>query len=394
MKLNDVVFLSACRLPVGTFNGSLSSFKPRELGKKVILSAVKRAGANIKDFEHVVMGNVIHTDQSDMYVSRAAAIDAGLPHTAAALTVNRLCGSGLQSLISSFQMHQLNQSKLSIAGGVECMSGAPYWSSESRFGAYMGNKTLFDPLVGALTCPINNVHMGVTAEKLAEKYGITRQAQDEVALLSQLNAKYAISNGRFDSQITPVVVNTKKTTFTFCEDEHVKRDSTIETLQKLPTVFKKEGTVTAGNSSGLNDGAGAVVMARFEYAASHGLSPMAKMHSYTIVGVEPEFMGIGPVPAINKLLKTARLSSKDIDVWEINEAFAAQIIAVCQELNLDMDSINPNGSGIALGHPIGATGTILTTKAIYELKRINGRYGVISMCIGGGQGIAILIENL
>ena len=394
MNDTDIVFLSACRTPIAKFNGALKSIKPRALGQKVINAAVKRSGAEINDFEHVVMGNVIHTDNSDMYISRASAIDAGLPNTAAALTVNRLCGSGMQAIISTYQLLKLADCDLAVAGGVECMSRAPYWSQDVRFGAQMGNKVFNDPLTGSLTCPITQNHMGVTAENIAEKYSINREEQDKAALLSQQKAQRAVENGYFEEQIVAIPVVSKKSIFHFSQDEHIRFDAKLADLEKLPPVFKKQGSVTAGNSSGLNDGAAALVMSNHKYAQKNHLTPLAKMVDYAFVGVEPEFMGIGPVPAVRKLLQKAGLAIEHVDVWEINEAFAAQAVAVCKELKLDINNVNPNGSGISLGHPIGATGAIIAVKAIHELKRTNGRFAVATMCIGGGQGIAILIENI
>ncbi|WP_068545401.1 acetyl-CoA C-acyltransferase family protein [Thalassotalea crassostreae] len=394
MSKREVVFLSGVRSAIADFGGSLKSVAPTDLAGQMVAEAVKRSGVDSADVGHCVIGNVAHSDRRDMYMSRVAALKGGLPESTPALTVNRLCGSGLQSVISAAQLLLLDDCDVAVAGGAESMSRVPYWSPSTRFGTKMGDAQLVDPMVGALTCPIGNTHMGITAENVAEQWNISREDQDEAAAESHRRAQKATEENRFDSQIVPVELKTRKGVVEYTTDEHVRFDCVAADMAKLRPVFKKDGTVTAGNASGINDAAAALVMADSEFAAAKGLKPLAKLVGYSFAGVAPEVMGIGPVPAVNKLLEKTGISKDDIDVWEINEAFAAQALAVCRDLELDMDKVNPNGSGISLGHPIGATGSLITVKAIHELQRVQGRYAVITMCIGGGQGIAALIERV
>ena len=393
MSKREVVFLSGVRSAIADFGGSLKDVTPTDLAGQMVAEAVKRSGANSEDVGHCVIGNVAHTDRRDMYMSRTAAIKGGLPDSTPSLTVNRLCGSGLQAIISAAQLLLLDDCDLAVAGGAESMTRVPYWSPSTRFGSKMGDTQMVDPMVGALTCPITDTHMGITAENIAEQWGITREEQDAAAVESHNRAQRAIEENRFSDQIVPVELKSRKGVVHYTTDEHVRFDCTIADMAKLRPAFKKEGSVTAGNASGINDAAAVVVMADSEYAKANGLKPLAKLVGYAFAGVAPEIMGIGPVPAVNKLLEKTGISKDDIDVWEVNEAFASQALAVCRDLQLDMEKVNPNGSGISLGHPIGATGALITVKAIHELQRIQGKYAVITMCIGGGQGIAALIER-
>jgi acetyl-CoA C-acetyltransferase len=328
-----------------------------------------------------------------MYMSRVAALKGGLPESTPAVTVNRLCGSGLQAVISAAQLVLLGDAEAVVAGGAESMSRVPYWLPNARWGARMGDAQMVDAMTGALTCPMGDTHMGITAENVAEKWGISREEQDALAAQSHNRAQVAIENDHFGDQILPVEIKTRKGTVVFDKDEHVRFDAKPEDMTKLRPVFKKDGSVTAGNASGLNDAAAAMVMMDAEAAAAKGLKPLAKLKGYSFAGVEPKYMGIGPVPAVRTLLEKAGLSVSDIDVWEVNEAFAAQALAVAKDLDLPMEKVNPNGSGISLGHPIGATGSVITVKALYELQRTGGKYAVVTMCIGGGQGIAALFER-
>lgn len=393
MTKREVVFLSGVRTAIGDFGGSLKGIAPTDLAGQVVADSLKRAGANPQDVGHCVIGTVTHSDRRDMYMSRVAALKGGLPESTPALTVNRLCGSGLQAIVSAAQLLLLDDADLVVAGGAESMSRVPMWLPTARFGQKMGDGQMVDPMVGALTCPINDTHMGITAENIAEQWTVSRQEQDEAALESHQRAQRAVEEGRFDSQIMPVELKTRKGVSEFISDEHVRFDCKIEDMAKLRPAFKKDGSVTAGNASGINDAAAALVMADSEYAKANGLKPIAKLVGYAFAGVAPEVMGIGPVPAVRKLLEKTGVSKDDIDVWEVNEAFAAQALAVCRDLELDMNKVNPNGSGISLGHPIGATGALITVKAIHELARVDGKYAVVTMCIGGGQGIAALIER-
>lgn len=389
----DIFIVGAARTAIGTFGGSLSSFRPAELGTIVIKEALERAGVAPADVQNVVIGTVVPTQPKDAYVSRVAAVDAGIPVDAPAMNVNRLCGSGLQAIVSAAQAMALGEHDIAVAGGAECMSNAPHMVLAARNGQKMGNIEMVDAMLGALHDPFENIHMGVTAENVAERCGIGREEQDAVAVESHRRAAAAIAAGYFKEQIVPVEVKTRKGVIRFDTDEHVRADASAEGMAGLRPVFKKDGTVTAGNASGINDGAGAVVLASGEAVAEKGLKPLARIIAWGHAGVEPSIMGLGPVKAVPVALKRAGLTLDQMDVIESNEAFAAQACGVAKELGLDPVKTNPNGSGISLGHPIGATGAILTIKAAYELQRTGGRYALITMCIGGGQGIAMVIEN-
>lgn len=393
MSQREVVVLSGVRTAIGAYGGSLKDIPPTDLAGQVVKAAVERSGLKPEDIDHITMGNVTHSDRRDMYLSRVAGLKGGLPESTPALTVNRLCGSGLQAVISAAQLILLGDAEAAVAGGAESMSRVPYWLPKARWGARMGDAEMVDAMTGALTCPMENYHMGVTAENVAEKWGITREQQDELAALSHNRAQQATENKHFEGQILPVELKTRKGVVQFAEDEHVRFDATAADMAKLRPVFKADGGVTAGNASGLNDAAAALVLMDAEAAAARGLKPLGKLKGYAFAGVEPKYMGIGPVPAVRQLLDKAGLTVADIDVWEVNEAFAAQALAVANELGLPADKVNPNGSGISLGHPIGATGAIITIKALYELQRVGGKYAVVTMCIGGGQGIAALFER-
>ncbi|MGA3038254.1 MAG: acetyl-CoA C-acyltransferase family protein [Vulcanimicrobiaceae bacterium] len=394
MAERNVVVLSGARTAIGTYGGSLKDVPPTQLGATVVREAVKRAGVQPSEVGHVVFGNVIHTDAKDMYLSRVAAIEGGLPDETAALTLNRLCGSGLQAIVSAAQTILLGDTDVALGGGAESMSRGIYGVTGLRWGARMGDSQTIDMMVGALTDPFDTVHMGITAENVAERYGISREAQDAFAVESQKRAASAIEKGHFKEQIVPVEIKSRKGTVAFDTDEHVRGDATLEGVGKLRAVFKSDGTVTAGNASGINDAAAAIVMMEAGAAQRAGRKPMARLVSYGHSGVDPKYMGIGPVPAVKTALERAGLKISDLDVIESNEAFAAQACAVSKELGLDSAKVNPNGGAIALGHPIGATGAILTIKALYELKRTGGRYALVTMCIGGGQGIAAIFERL
>jgi acetyl-CoA C-acetyltransferase len=391
----EVVVVGGVRTAIGTYGGSLKDIPPSQLAATVVKEAVKRAKVDPNQVGHLYLGNVIHTEAKDMYISRLAAVNGGLPHTTAALTVNRLCGSGLQAIVSAAQSVLLGDTDVAVGGGAESMSRGGYLDPAARWGARMGDSKQIDMMVGALTDPFDTVHMGITAENIANKWQITREQQDAYALESQKRAAAAIAAGNFKSQIIPIELKSRKGPTQFDTDEHVKGDTTMESLAKLRAAFVKEnGTVTAGNASGINDGAAAVVLMEAAAAAKQGVKPMAKMLSYGHAGVDPKFMGIGPVPAVKMALERAGLRMSDIDVVESNEAFAAQAFAVAKDLGFDPKKTNPNGGAIALGHPIGATGAILTVKAIYELHRTGGKYAVVTMCIGGGQGIAAVFERV
>ena len=393
MSDNDIVILSGARTAIGGFGGSLAAIPPIQLAATVTKAAIERAGLTPDQIGTVVFGHVINTEPRDMYLSRVAMLDAGVPDTTPAMNVNRLCGSGVQAIISAVQSLTLGDADFAVAGGAESMSRAPYSVPSARFGAKMGDAVMLDMMTGALTCPMGTGHMGVTAENVAAENDITREAQDEFALESQNRAAKAIAEGRFKDQIVPVEVKTRKGVVAFDTDEHPKQTS-AEALAGLRTVFKKDGTVTAGNASGINDGAAAVVLARADAAKAAGLTPRFRVLGYAVAGVRPEVMGIGPVPAVRKLLEKTGLTVDDFDVIESNEAFAAQALAVTKELGLDPAKVNPNGGAIALGHPVGATGGIITVKAMYDLDRIDGKRALITMCIGGGQGIALAIERI
>ena len=391
----EVVVVNGARTAIGTFGGSLKDISPSDLAARVVKEAVARSGVDPKQVGHLVLGHVIHTEPKDMYISRLAAINGGLPHESAAMTVNRLCGSGLQAIVSAAQNIMLGDTDVAVGGGAESMSRGGYLMTAARWGARMGDTKMMDMMVGALTDPFDTTHMGITAENIANKWGITREQQDQFAVESQKRADAAIKAGHFKSQILPIELKSKKGPVQFDTDEHPKSDTTMETLAKLKTVFAKEnGSVTAGNASGINDGAAAVVLMESAAASKAGLKPMARLVAYGHAGVDPKFMGIGPVPAVNKALQRAGLKVSDIDIIESNEAFAAQACAVAKDLAFDPAKVNVNGGAIALGHPIGATGAILTVKAIYELKRTGKRYALVTMCIGGGQGIAAIFERM
>lgn len=394
MNNREVVVVSAVRTAIGEYGGSLKDISPTDLAGMVIKESVKRAGLDSESIEHCVIGSVTHSDRKDMYMSRSAALKAGLSETTPAVTVNRLCGSGLQSIISAAQLILLADCNVAVAGGAESMSRVPYWIPKARFGLRMGDSQMIDPMVGALTCPVDDTHMGITAENVADEWQISREAQDALALVSHQRAEFAINDGRFVEQILPVEIKTRQGITVFEQDEHVRFGASAADFSKLRTVFKKEGSVTAGNASGINDAAAALVLMEKGVAKAKGLQPMAKLVTYAFAGVVPKYMGIGPVPAIINLLDKSGLTIDDIDIWEINEAFAAQALAVVKELKLDPAKVNPNGSGISLGHPIGATGSVITVKALYELNRTAGKYAVVAMCIGGGQGIAALFERI
>ncbi|REF02176.1 beta-ketothiolase BktB [Cupriavidus plantarum] len=391
----EVVVVSGVRTAIGTFGGSLKDVAPTDLGALVVREALARASVSGDDVGHVVFGNVIHTEPKDMYLARVAAVQGGVSIHAPALTLNRLCGSGLQAIVSAAQTILLGDAEVAIGGGAESMSRAPYLAPAARWGARMGDARLLDMMLGALHDPFHNIHMGVTAENVAKEYDISRGQQDETALESHRRASAAIRAGYFKDQIVPVTVKSRKGDVVFDTDEHVRHDATIEDMTKLKPVFAKEnGTVTAGNASGLNDAAAAVVLMERAEAERRGLKPLARLVSYGHAGVDPKTMGIGPVPATKIALERAGLSVKDLDVIEANEAFAAQACAVSKALGLDPAKVNPNGSGISLGHPIGATGALITVKAVHELQRVQGRYALVTMCIGGGQGIAAIFERL
>jgi acetyl-CoA C-acetyltransferase len=389
----DVVVLSGVRTAIGDYGGSLKDFAPKELGAMVVREAVSRSGAAPEQIGHCVFGNVIHTETKDMYLSRYAAIEGGLPVETPAFTLNRLCGSGLQAVVSAAQTIQLGDADAAVAGGAESMSRAPYHVPAMRWGQRMGDGSTVDAMVGALTDPFDSCHMGITAENVADKWNISREEQDALAVESHQRAANATQNGYFKDQILPVEIKSRKGSTMFAQDEHIRADATIEGMATLRAVFKKDGSVTAGNASGINDAAAAVVLMAAETADQSGQQPMARLVAYSHAGVEPKYMGIGPVPAIRIVLDKAGLDIDDMDVIELNEAFAAQALAVVRDLGLPADKTNPNGSGISLGHPIGATGCILTVKALYELQRTGGRYALVSMCIGGGQGIAAIFER-
>jgi len=393
MSNREVVVLSGVRTAIGDFGGSLKDMPPTELAGQVVAEAVQRSGLAPEDIGHCVIGTVTHSDRRDMYMSRVAALKGGLPVETPALTVNRLCGSGLQAVISAAQMILLGDCDAAVAGGAESMSRVPYWLPKARFGARMGDAVMEDAMMGALTCPMGDTHMGITAENLADKYQVSRQEQDALAVESHRRAQRAIEENRFAGQILPVELKTRKGVTVFEQDEHVRFDATPEDMAKLRPAFKKDGSVTAANASGINDAAAALVLMDRSAAEAKGLKPMARMVGYSLAAVDPAIMGIGPAPAVRQLMEKTGVSIEDIDIWECNEAFAAQALSVVKELGLDPEKVNPNGSGISLGHPIGATGALITVKALYELQRTGGRYAVSTMCIGGGQGIAALFER-
>ena len=392
--MRDVVVLSGVRTAIGDYGGALKSIAPADLAAKVVHEAVLRARIDPNEVGHLVIGNVIHGESRDMYLSRVACIQGGLPQHTAALTVNRLCGSGLQAIISASQAILLNDTDVAVAGGAESMSRGGYLLPALRWGQRMNDGNTVDMMVGALTDPFDRVHMGITAENIAAKWQISREEQDEFAAESHRRALHAVKNGYFKEQVLPIEVTVGRETVIFDTDEHPRENTSVESLAKLRPVFQKEGTVTAGNASGINDSAAALVLMESSAAEKRNLKPMARLVSYGHAGVDPKFMGIGPIPAVQYALRRANLKVSDFDVIESNEAFAAQACAVAKELHFDPQKTNPNGGAVALGHPIGATGSILTIKAIYELHRCGGRYALVTMCIGGGQGIAAVFERL
>ena len=393
MSDTEIVILSGARTAIGTFGGSLAGIAPTRLGAIVTRAAIERAGLEPERIGTVVFGHVLNTEPRDMYLSRVAMLEAGVPDRTPAMNVNRLCGSGVQAVVSASQALRLGDADFAVAGGAEVMSRAPYAVPAARFGAKMGDVQMIDMMVGALTCPMGTGHMGVTAENVAREHAISREDQDAFALESQRRAAAAIAEGRFRDQIVPVEISTRKGVTVFDTDEHPKETS-LEKLAALKAVFQRDGTVTAGNASGINDGAAALVLARADAAREAGVKPLFRILGHAVAGVRPEVMGIGPVPAVEALLARTGLAVGDFDVIESNEAFAAQAVAVSRKLGLDPARVNPNGGAIALGHPVGATGAILIVKAMYELMRSGGRKGLVTMCIGGGQGIALAIERI
>ena len=391
--MTDIVILDGARTAIGAFGGALAGTSPIDLCTTVATAALDRSGVTPDQIGHVAIGHVINTEPRDMYLSRVAAMQAGIPESTPAMNVNRLCGSGVQAIVSMIQTLQLGDAEFALAGGAESMSRSPFIISDQRWGAKMGDVNTQDMMLGALNCPFGTGHMGITAENVAREHGISRADQDAFALQSQDRAAAAINAGYFDSQITPVQVRVKRNTVDFLRDEHPKT-TTLETLGGLRAVFEKDGTVTAGNASGLNDGAAAIVMATADAAKATGLTPKFRVIGYAHAGVRPEVMGIGPIPAVQKLLAKTGLAASDFDVIESNEAFASQALAVSKELKFDPAQVNPNGGAIALGHPVGATGAIISVKAMYELDRTGGKRALITMCIGGGQGIALAIERI
>lgn len=390
----DVYVVSAVRTAIGGFGGTLKNTPPAELATTVVREAVSRAGVAPEIVGHVSMGTVITTEPRDIYLSRIAALDAGLPRAVSAYNINRLCGSGLQAIVSSAQAIAAGDCEVAVGAGAECMSRAGYLSPSNRWGARMGDTVMLDMMLNALHDPFHGIHMGITAENVAERFGITRRMMDELAVASHQRAAAAIREGRFKEQIVPVKISSRRGDTWFDTDEHVKPDTTLELLSGMKPAFKRDGgTVTAGNSSGINDGAAALVLASADAVKAQKLTPIGRLAGYAYAGVEPALMGTGPIPATRAVLARTGLKVADMDVIESNEAFAAQACAVMRELDFDPEKVNPNGSGISLGHPIGATGAIIATKALYELQRIGGRYALVTMCIGGGQGIAAIFER-
>jgi len=390
----EVVVVSGVRTAIGDFGGSLKDFAPTELGARCVREALARAKVAPDEVGHVVFGNVIHTEPKDMYLSRVCAINGGIPKEVPAVTLNRLCGSGLQAVVTAAQMVALGDADIAVAGGAESMSRANYWLPSARWGSKMGDQVVMDSLIGALSDPFDANHMGVTAENVAAKFGISRETQDEFSVESHRRAANAIKSGWFKAQILPIEIKDRKGTKIFDTDEHVRAETTMDSLGKLKPVFRKDGSVTPGNASGINDGAAAVVLIERKLAEKRGLKPMARLVAYGHAGVEPTLMGLGPIPAVKNAMKKAGLKVADMDVIESNEAFAAQACAVAKDLGFDPKKTNPNGGAVALGHPVGATGCLISVKALYELQRIGGRYALVTMCIGGGQGIAAIYERM
>jgi acetyl-CoA C-acetyltransferase len=391
--MRDVVIASAARTPIGSFGKSLSSVAPTELGAIAARAAVERAGLHPEQVDQVVFGNVIHTAPEDMYMARVVGINAGIPKEAPAVTVNRLCGTGVQAIVSAAQAIQTGDAEVALAGGAESMSRGPFWAPAARWGARMGDMELIDATVGSLTDPFNRIHMGETAENLAESHGVSREDQDRFAYESHQRAQAAIDAGKFEADIVPVSVRVKRETVPFTRDEHVRPDISVDGLAKLKPVFRKNGSVTAGNAAGVNDAAAAVVVMSADKARELGTPARARIVAWSYTGVEPKTMGIGPVPAVHKVLQRADRTLADVDVIELNEAFAAQSLAVMRDLDLDETKVNPNGGAIAHGHPIGATGAILVAKILSEMEREHHKLGLVTLCIGGGQGIAMLLER-
>ncbi|HSK92264.1 MAG TPA: acetyl-CoA C-acyltransferase family protein [Euzebyales bacterium] len=390
----EVVVTSAVRTAIGRYGGALKDVAPTELGAKVVTEAVQRSGVDPEAVGHTVFANVIHTDPHDMYMARVVSVNGGLPHATPAVTVNRLCGSGLQAVVSASQMLLLGDCEVAVAGGAESMSRGPYWLPGVRWGERMGDGRLIDATVGGLTDPFQDCHMGMTAENVAGQWDVSREDQDAFAVESHQRAARATEEGRFAGQILPIEVKRKRETVSFDTDEHIRADASVEAMAKLKPAFSKDGSVTAGNAAGMNDGAAALVLMDRGYAEANGHTPLARLVSYGFAGVDPSIMGVGPIGAIRQALDRADLKVDDLDTIELNEAFAAQALAVMRDLSLPEDRTNPNGSGISLGHPIGATGAVLTVKALHELERVDGRYGLVTMCIGGGQGIAAVFERM
>jgi len=389
----ELFVLSGARTAIGKYGGGLAAVPPCDLAAAVVREAVRRAGVEPTAVGHCVFGNVIHTEPRDMYLGRVAAVNGGLPVETPAFTVNRLCGSGLQAIVSAAQAIALGDAEVAVAGGAESMSRGQYWVPGLRWGQRMRDGAVIDAMVGALTDPFDGCHMGVTAENVAADYGVSRDDQDELAITSHRRAAAATDAGYFTEQILPIEVPARKGTTNFAIDEQVRPGVTADDMAKLRPAFATDGTVTPGNASGINDAAAGVVLANGAFAEREGLAPLGRLVAYSHAGVEPRIMGMGPVPAVRAVLERAGLKLDEIDVFEVNEAFAAQALAVARELGLPPDRTNPNGSGISLGHPIGATGAILVVKALYELRRTGGRYGLVTMCIGGGQGIAAVFER-
>jgi acetyl-CoA C-acetyltransferase len=391
--LNDVVITSAARTAVGRYGGSLKEVAPTDLGAVAVEEAMRRSGIQPDAVDQVVFGNVIHSAPEDMYMARVVSMKAGIPKEVPAFTVNRLCGTGVQAIVSAAQTIATGEADVAIAGGAESMSRGPYWMPNARWGARMGDAKVVDPVVGGLTDPFDEIHMGVTAENLAESHGISRTEQDEFSVESHQRAAGAQEQGLFDEEIIPVELKSKKGPSEFTRDEHVRPDASLEGLGRLKPVFKPDGTVTAGNASGMNDAGAAVVLMSAAKAEELGVPVRARLESYSYCGVDPRIMGIGPVPAVRKALERAGRSLDEVEVIELNEAFAAQSLAVIKDLELDRDKVNPNGGAIALGHPIAATGAVITTKILYEMDRRDQHLGLVTLCIGGGQGIAMLLSR-